>query len=207
MDRFLSFLRTPLGQFHVLLAAWWLSFHFPLPAAAAAMTLFMLRFDRFMAEDAWWRLKSVLLFGTTPIFAAVAIAPDRVWSLGNAALLGNMASTLRRPESRGEALNAVLCALLMGYAATVGWSPSPGLPGTLAFPLPWWWIGAYTVWNQAFVSLRYPHMLRHSVSMLAAPLAIASVLGSGSWLFARGTTLCLGVILGIGLSDPPEDDV
>lgn len=198
ISRLISYLLTPLGQFFALLGLYLLFAAAPIPITVAVATLFFLRWERFdRYPEPWWRMKAVILFGTLPIVAAVTLSPA-VYPLGAFMLLLNMATTLRYPESLLEGLNGVLGICLMCWAAVFGWSPLPG-DGMFSFPLPWWWIGAYTLWNHVFAAVRFPAAAAHSVALLAAPLVVAAAFGPGSWLFARGVTLSLGVIIGMAV--------
>lgn len=194
----LSLIRSPVGQFFSLLGLYCLAVAAPIPTAVAAMSLFFLRWKNIVQEpDEWWRMKSVVLVATVPVIAAAAVSPA-AYPLANFMLLLNMASTLRRPQDRLESLNSVLGVSLMCYAAGFGWTPLSG-SGVSSFPLPWWWIAAYTVWNQVFVAVRFPEAVYRCASMLAAPLAVAALFGPECWFYARGTTLALGVIIGMSL--------
>lgn len=203
ISHLVSYLRTPLGQFFAFLGLYLLFAATPIPITAAAMTLFFLRWERFdRHHEPWWRMKAVILFGTLPIVAAVTLSPA-VYPLAAFMLLLNMATTLRYPESPLEGLNGVLGICLMCWAAVFGWTPLLG-GGMFSFPLPWWWIGAYTLWNHVFAVVRFPADAAHSVALLASPLVVSAAFGPGSWLFARMVTLSLGVIIGMAVINQPE---
>ena len=57
-----------------------------------------------------------------------------------------------------------------------------------------WWIAEYSLWNWAFVYLNFPEIAGQHIAVLAAPFLIGMI-RPGYWLFARGNTLAVALIL------------